>query len=194
MKTRIIICLTTAFLFSACDSKTERKATEGIATDSISAGAGKEIHQPKKEVLANLSVHNFPITDSTNFDNFEKSGMPDTGFLKRVKFDPKRKDAVNFRLNYKIPFSENFTSVVITYQCGEHELFTTLLTVDKNDKIIDKLEIAYDEIAESAFSKASKIEKDKIVVTNSNWMSEEPVIETETYILDKTGKFEKMKN
>ncbi|WP_454880805.1 hypothetical protein [Sphingobacterium detergens] len=195
MKKLTTLFLITAFLFYACDSKTEKKATESVAKDSIPAKVDKEIPIAKTNLLANLPIRNFPITDSTTFDNFEKSGIRDNGFLKSIKFDPRRKDATNFRLNYKIPFSENFTSVVITYRGGENELFTILLTVDKNDKIIDKLEIAYDEIAESAFGKTSKIEKDKIVVTNSNWMIEEkPIFKDETYVLDKTGKFEKMKN
>jgi len=195
MKKLTTLFLITAFLFYACESKTEKKATESVAKDSIPAKVDKEIPIAKTNLLANLPIRNFPITDSTTFDNFEKSGIRDNGFLKSIKFDPRRKDATNFRLNYKIPFSENFTSVVITYKGGENELFTILLTVDKNDKIIDKLEIAYDEIAESAFRKTSKIEKDKIVVTNSNWMIEEkPIFKDETYVLDKTGKFEKMKN
>ncbi|OJX32713.1 MAG: hypothetical protein BGO86_10445 [Chryseobacterium sp. 36-9] len=195
MKKVITICLATTFLFSACNGKTEKKATENVAKDSIPAKADKEISITKTDLLANLPERNFPITDSTRFDDFEKFGMRDNGFLKRIKFDPRRKDATNFRINYKIPFSQNFTSVVVTYQGGENELFTTLLTVDKNDKIIDKLEIAYDEIAESAFGKTSKIEKDKIVVTSSNWMIEEkPIFKDETYVLDKTGKFEKLKN
>lgn len=190
MKNLSLLSLITAFLFSACNGKTEKKYTESVAKDSIPAKADKEISIAKTDLLANLPERNFPVTDSTTFDNFQKFGMRDNGFLKLIKFDPRRKDATNFRLNYKIPFSENFTSIVITYQGGENELFTILLTVDKNDKIIDKLEIAYDEIAESAFGKTSKIEKDKIVVTNSNWMiGEKPIFKDETYVLEENGKF-----
>lgn len=144
------------------------------------------------DMLTGLKVRHFPIIDSTRFENFEKSGMPDYGLLKKINFDPRRKDATNFRLNYRIPFSDSFSSVVITYRAGENELFTTLITFDKQDKIIDKLVIAYDEVAESAFSKNSKIEKDKIVIINSNWMSEEPVLEKETYKVESNGKFSKV--
>ncbi|MDR6786633.1 ABC-type enterochelin transport system substrate-binding protein [Pedobacter africanus] len=201
MNTRSILILITVFLFTACNSQNEKETTKtsltttGTAKDSSHTQTDKEISNVETNLPGSLVERNLPITDSTNFDNFEKFGMRDKGFLKRIKFDPRRKDATNFRLNYKIPFSENFTSVVITYKGGENELFTILLTVDKNDKIIDKLEIAYDEIAESAFGKTSKIEKDKIVVTSSNWMNaEKPIFKDETYVLDKTGKFEKMKN
>ncbi|TJZ61509.1 hypothetical protein FAZ15_09980 [Sphingobacterium olei] len=200
MKKLTILMLITAFLFPSCDSKTERKTTgtpptqEGIAKDSSYTETNKGISNSETDLLARLPVRDLPIMDSTSFDNFEKYGIRDNGFLKRIKFDPRRKEANNFRLNYKIPLSENFTSVVISYQCGEHELFTTLITINKDNKIIDKLEIAYDEIAESAFGKTSKIEKDKIMVTSSNWMSEVPVFETETYILEYNGKFKKIKS
>ena len=194
MKNTIAIFLITAFFFQACGSKTEKKTTsttQDIGKDSIPAKTNKEIPRTETDLIVALPVRHFPVTDSTSFDDFENSGIPDTGFLKRINFDPRRKDATHFRLNYQLPFSDNFTSVVVTYQCGEHELFTTLITINKENKIIDKLEIAYDEVAESAFSKTSKIEKDKIMVTSSNWMSEQPVFETETYILTSDGKFKK---
>lgn len=139
-----------------------------------------------------LPLRNFPIEDSTNFENFERFGMRNSEFLRTINFDARRKDATNFRFNYRIPFSEIFASIVITYQCGENELFTTLVTLNKENKIIDRLTIAYDEVAESAFRKTSRIDKRKIVVTSSNWMSGEPIMETETFIVEKSGKFRKV--
>lgn len=198
MKTLSIPILITIFFFTACKSQSEKeikkisRTTIDTAKERSHKEKEKEISNTETNLLAGLVERNLPIIDSTSFDNFGKSGIPDKGFLKQIKFDPRRKDATNFRLNYKIPFSENFTAVVVTFQCGEHELFTTLITINKENKIIDKLVIAYDEIAESAFRKTSKIEKDKIVVKSSNWMSEPPVIESETYRIDNSGKFKKM--
>lgn len=157
--------------------------------DSIYLDTNKEISTAETDLLATLPVRDFPITDSTNFDNFKTSGMPDKGFLKRINFKTIHTDAKKFKLNYKIPYAENFTSIVVGYQSGDHELFALLITLNKESEIIDMLEIAYDEIAESAFRKTSKIEKDKIVVTSWNWMGEEPVAETETYILQNDGRF-----
>lgn len=195
MKNTTAIFLISPLFFMACDIKTGNKTkstiTQDISKDGIPANTKKEITYKEPNLIATVPVRHFPITDSTSFDDFEKSGVPDTGILKRIKFDPRRKDATNFRLNYQIPFSDNFISVVVTYQCGEHELFTTLITINKEYTIIDKLEIAYDEVAESAFGKTSTIEKDKIVVTSANWMGEQPVFETETYILTSDGKFKK---
>ena len=192
------LILVTAFVFTACDNKTEKKKMEKsplkevFGKDSVHSAPIKVISGAEADILTSLPIRHFPIVDSTDFENFDKSGIHDNGFLKKINFDPKRKDATNFRLNYKVPFSEKFASIVVTYQGGEHELFTTLITIDKDSKIIDKLEIAYDEIAESAFAKTSRIEKNKIVVTNSNWMSEDPIFETETFILENDGKFKKV--
>ena len=72
-------------------------------------------------------------------------------------------------------------------------MFTSIITVNNQNEIIDILEIAYDEIAESAFQKTSKIDKEKIIITEWNWMSGEPVTEIETYILQDSGKFKKVK-
>ncbi|PRD54743.1 hypothetical protein C5749_15025 [Sphingobacterium gobiense] len=180
----------------SCGNKTQKETkvpqpkTESAINDTVPSDTHEEVPSAAIRLLKTLPVRDLPITDSTRFDDFEKIGIPDNGFLKRIQFSPEHTDAKNFRLNYKIPFSENFTSAVVTYQSGEHELFTTLITLSKEDKIIDRLEIAYDEIAESAFGKSSSIEKDKITVTDWNWMSEEnPVSENKTYILQQDGTF-----
>ncbi len=198
MKKLSKLLLLTVFLFTACNSKTEKKTTEkqttreNLIAQNTKNASTEASPSADQESLTKLPTRNLPITDSTSFDNFEESGIPDKGFLKRIKFDPRRKDATKFRLNYKIPFSENFTSVVVSYQGGEHELFSTLITIDKEFNIIDQLEIAYDEIAESAFGKTSKIEKNKITVTSSNRMEVKPIFRDETYVLANTGKFKRL--
>lgn len=196
MKRLIVLFLISPFSLLSCNSKTLKEITaahvkmESATRDSFPVGTSEEVSTAESHVLKKLPVRNFPITDSTRFENFEQTGTPDNGFLKRINFNPEHTDAKNFRLNYTIPFSKSFTSLVLTYQNGEHELFTTLITLSKEDEIIDRLEIAYDEIAESAFSRTSKIEKDKITVTDWNWMSgEKPVSESKTYILQQDGKF-----
>lgn len=185
---KLVLFSIIVFLFQSCGNGTEQKTAE--KTQQITKIAAQDsIAVFKTDLLKNISIKNFPITDSTNFDNFEKIGIPDNGFLKQIKFETQKEDIKNPKINYTIPFSKNFTSLVVTYQRGEHELFTTLITVNKKNQIIDILDIAYDEIAESAFQKTSKIDKDKIAVTEWNWMSGEPVTETQIYILQSNGKF-----
>lgn len=196
MKKLTVVFLISSFFLLSCGSKTQKEIkasqakTEPSGKDRLPVGISEEVPTTEIHVLEKLPVRHFPVTDSTRFENFEQTGTPDTGFLKRIKFNPAQTNAKNFRLNYTIPFSNNFTSLVLTYQSGEHELFTTLITLSKEDIIIDRLDIAYDEIAESAFSKTSKIDKDRITVTDWNWMSEEnPVSKIKTYILQQDGKF-----
>ncbi|WP_094281360.1 hypothetical protein [Sphingobacterium cellulitidis] len=191
--------LIAAYFLSSCDDKSQKEnrvsqtKTESDNKNAVLADTAQEIPPASIQLLETLPVRNFPITDSTGFDNFNQIGIPDNGFLKRIQFNPEHTEANDFRLNYKIPFSENFTSLVITYQRGEHELITMLLTVSKEEKIIDSLEISYDEIAESAFSKSSTIEKNKITVTDWNWMNgDNPISETHRYKLNSKGTFEKI--
>lgn len=193
------ILLVAAYFLSSCSDKSQKvnrlsqTKTESAIENAVLADTAQEIPPTSIQLLKTLPVRNFPITDSTDFDNFNQIGIPDNGFLKRIQFNPEHTEANYFRLNYKIPFSENFTSLVITYQRGEHELISMLLTVSKEEKIIDSLEISYDEIAESAFSKSSTIEKNKITVTDWNSMSgDEPISETHSYKVNSKGTFEKI--
>lgn len=187
---KLIVILVFFFTFQSCDNKMEKKSNE--KEDTITNN-NKENPKLKVNLFENIPTKNFPIIDSTNFDNFESFGIPANGILKQIKLETNKENKKNYRINYKIPFSENFTSITFTYQSGDHELFTSIITVNKENKIIDMLEIAYDEIAESAFQKTSKIDKEKITITQWNWMSGEPVTEIETYILQSNGKFRKVK-
>ena len=187
---KLIIILVSFFTFLSCDNKVEKKSNEKL--DTITNNE-KENPKLKVNLFENIPTKNFPIIDSTNFDNFESFGRPDNGILKKIKLETNKEDTKNYRINYKIPFSENFTSITFSYQSGDHELFTSIITVNNQNEIIDILEIAYDEIAESAFQKTSKIDKEKIIITEWNWMSGEPVTEIETYILQDSGKFKKVK-
>lgn len=196
IKKIIIIFSATIFIFQSCKNKTDKEPTDTtklVLEDSISTEAKTKKPKFITNLLENLPTKNFPIIDSTNFDNFEKIGRIDNDVLKLLNLETKKEDSKNFRINYKIPFSENFTSIAFTYQSGDHELFTSIITVNNENKIIDMLEIAYDEIAESAFQKTSEIDKEKIIITEWNWMSGEPVTEIETYILQSNGKFKKVK-
>ncbi len=134
-----------------------------------------------------LPLKQFPVTDSTSFDQLEALKIADQNFPGSIKSQLEGTDKKNFSLNYSLPFSNHFTTVVITYQNGDHELFTTLLTLDRNNKIINTLDIAYDEIAESAFRKISVINRENIEVTSWNYMSEVPEKTIERYKVKSDG-------
>ena len=197
MRTLPILLLLTAGLFQFCDNKSKLKTAQtkqqaAVETEKLEHNRINRIDSADKELLQSLPIMEVPLIDSTNFDNFERIGVPDNGFLKRAGLKTSEAEAKNFRLNYHIPFSTSFATVAITYQSGDHELFTALLTLDNQRKVIDRLVIAYDEIAESAFRKTSEIQNDIVVVTSANWMEAAPVYEFETYVLQPDGTFKKL--
>lgn len=178
----MLIAITGCAAVLSC-THSENRQTD-IETDTIS--------RPIDTVSSNPN-HDFVIVDSTNFDNYQGQGEMDEAFIKKIKFQTSDPDAVDFRLRYGVPFSEHFNAIVITYKSGEHELFTTLVTLDKKDQIIDQLDVAYDEVAESAFRKIGKIEKDKITIQSWNYMNEVPIHEESIFNVLETGKFKQIK-
>lgn len=137
-----------------------------------------------------IPVRNFPVLDSTNFDNYQvEDGIKNDTFFKKIRFLLQNNDAENIVLNYSLNYSKGFRSYVISYYRGEHEIVTKLLNVDQNYQILDELEIAYDEIAESAFRKSSTLKAHEIVVEEWNYMSAPPIKNIENYQISKEGKF-----
>ena len=137
-----------------------------------------------------LPIRTIPFIDSTNFNNYvDEDGIKNDLFIQKIGFEKHNPETENIRLRYRIHYSDTFYSAIISYRSGEHELFTSLLNIDKDKKIIDQLNIAYDEIAESAFRKTSTFNPNKIVVEDWNYMSEPPIKKTEAYTISKEGMF-----
>ncbi|CEN49684.1 conserved hypothetical protein [Capnocytophaga canimorsus] len=105
----------------------------------------------------------FPKKEQTNADNYDL--LPALNSRQaRLLLSGLFPDTENFKRVYSVPFSDDFTSVVVAFQQGEHQFSTILFNLDKNNQIIDYLLIAYDEIAESAVFTESILNKDSIVV------------------------------
>ncbi|MFK8273194.1 hypothetical protein [Capnocytophaga canimorsus] len=105
----------------------------------------------------------FPKKEQTNADNYDS--LPALNSRQaRLLLSGLFPDAENFKRVYSVPFSDDFTSVAVAFQQGEHQFSTILFNLDKNNQIIDYLLIAYDEIAESAVFTESVLNKDSIVV------------------------------
>lgn len=160
-----------------------------ISKDTVTVIQENNTDKRINNQFPDLPNKNLPLVDSTNFDNYNHNlEIKNDLFFKKIKFKKDQPEIENSRLRYQVHFSEKFQSVVISYYQGEHELFTTLVNIDENDQIIDQLEIAYDEIAESAFRKRSSITQNKIVVEDWNYMNE-PIKTITTYQISKAGKF-----
>ncbi|MFJ1377291.1 hypothetical protein ACILE8_02840 [Capnocytophaga canimorsus] len=126
----------------------------------------------------------FPKKEQTNADNYDL--LPALSSRQaRLLLSGLFPDAENFKRVYSVPFSDDFTSVVVAFQQGEHQFSTILFNLDKNNQIIDYLLIAYDEIAESAVFTESVLHKNSIVVRKEFY---ENVI-TFTYEISPQGEF-----
>lgn len=142
------------------------------------------------DFLKKINIIKMPFTDSTNFNNFKainKLSQSEIDFLKLKKING---NATDFYVGYKPIFSHNFQSIVVTYKSGEHELFTTLINYNSKYEILDKIDIAYDEIAESVFRKISTLEINAIKIDEINFSEETPIHEKSNYIILDSGKFQ----
>lgn len=181
------------FLMS-CNQQNEKTNTNKPEQEEVVAEKQEDLKNTTTTIpeLEELSLKEFPFVDSTNFDNDDNKGLKDADLLKRIRFDVEEVNLEQVRLRYKLNYSPNYYSVVLTYPLGEHELITTLFNINKRGKILDFLDIAYDEIAESAFRKESLLKKNEVVLTDWNYMSEEPTKTVTRYSINEQGKFEEV--
>ncbi|MGV6944142.1 hypothetical protein [Sphingobacterium kyonggiense] len=178
----------------SCNQQNEKTNTNKPEQEEVVAEKQEEVKNTNNTIpeLEELSLKEFPFVDSTNFDNDDNKGIKDADLLKRIRFDVEDVNLKQVRLRYKLNYSPNYYSVVLTYPLGEHELITTLFNINKRGKILDFLDIAYDEIAESAFRKESLLKKNEVILTDWNYMSEEPTKTVTRYSINEQGKFEEV--
>jgi hypothetical protein len=143
--------------------------------------------------LEKIKSENFPKKDSTNFDNYSKENKLTATEIQLLSLDKiiKNKEVVNVYINYSLKLSSRFKTLVVSYENGDSELMTILINYDTNYKIIDSKEIAYDEIAESILRIESAIVANKIIVIESNYSNEEPVLTQTVYTILGNGKITK---
>lgn len=184
-----IACL---LLLMSCNQQNEK--TNKPEQEEVVAEKQEEVKKTNTTIpeLEELSLKEFPFVDSTNFENDDNRGIKDADLLRRIHFDVEDVNLKQVRLRYKLNYSPNYYSIVLTYPLGEHELITTLFNINKRGKILDFLDIAYDEIAESAFRKESLLKKNEVILTDWNYMSEEPTKTVTRYSINEQGKFEEV--
>ena len=191
---RYLLISAVIFSTTGCQEKSSKNQVSfkdiNIVKDTLAVIKEKNIDDTINKKFPDLPNKSFPLIDSTNFDNYNRNlGIKNDLFFKKIQFRKDQPEIQNSRLRYQLHFSEKFQSVVISYYQGEHELFTTLVNIGENDQIIDQLDIAYDEIAESAFRKTSSINQNKIVVEDWNYINDEPIKTITTYQISQEGKF-----
>ncbi|AIM61871.1 hypothetical protein IX49_15540 [Cellulophaga lytica] len=128
-----------------------------------------------KAIASLINTRTLPTTDTTNFDNFSKTNFYKKEAVKVLqlqKIYPNYfKEGYNNKsiASYKLEFSKDFYSLVIVTYKGDHEMESTLINYSLNGKLIDYKTISYDEIAEGWARIESKIDKDKLTITDILW-------------------------
>jgi hypothetical protein len=186
MHRKLILATILSSIFLSCGSE---------SSDSVRRAEllkDPEGTQPAKpDLLATVPFKKVPVVDSTNFDNFNGKDPLSEKLVSQLQLKSLDPNIKHFYARYRIAFTTAVDLMAVTAP-AENEMKTFLVSYAKEDyKVIDKVVIAYDEIAESAFSSIGKVSKNEITVTNYNYMTEEPVIETLKYHIEKSGKFSK---
>lgn len=137
MKLSILI-LAVIFVATGCQEKSPKNQSSSketkILKDTVTVVKEKNILNTINNQFPDVSYKSLPLVDSTNFDNYNHQlGIKNDLLLKKIAFKKDQPEVENSRLRYQLDFSERFQSLVISYYQGEHELFTTLIIIGKND-------------------------------------------------------------
>ncbi|MVZ64437.1 hypothetical protein GQF61_01120 [Sphingobacterium sp. DK4209] len=183
--------------FSGCQSEKKKEEVK----DTV--GTLPKLDTLVKEISTDIGVDSLfkgipeqalPYVDSTNFDNFKQQGISNPTLITLLKFQADYPNLEDIKIRYQVRFSDDIRGLVITYPISGQELNTTLIIINNNNQVVDEMEIAYDEIAESAIRELTLIEKDKLSIEHWNYFSEEPTVKRKVYSIRADGKLVPLKN
>lgn len=122
-------------------------------------------------------VKQLPLVDSTNFDNHVEGKLLSKEEQKLLKLpsvfvDQLNDEKVKIGISYLPKISDNFQSVVFYFYPNNTEVISMLVNYDKNFTIINSQVLAYDEISEGMLKTTSKLDKNRIELTE--YISENP--------------------
>lgn len=180
------------FVMIACQQPTRTRTEIPQDPDMLDSSLSElslekdTIEQPR---VSRFPIRNFPVQDSTNFDNYQEEELLDPNSWITSYIKQRYPEAGPVKLRYQLIYSKDFRSIVVTLPMGEMELLTILVNLDPNNDVLGVLEVAYDEIAESAFRKETSFYADRIEVTEINGMTDPAETETKIYKVNQYGAF-----
>jgi hypothetical protein len=116
------------------------------------------------------SLPYFDTIDDWNSKNYQSISNYNFTFLKLEKIAKIKQSGTtykNFKIVCRLDLSDNFFSIIINFQGWETEIFNYLINYSNDFKVIDCIETAYDEIAESSSGSVSTI--DKKLINHKYW-------------------------
>ncbi|MEB2782452.1 hypothetical protein U3A58_18830 [Algoriphagus sp. C2-6-M1] len=185
-----ILILGLILLISCYQKKESGNAEQRVLIeDAASAIHTKDNLSRFQQYLSGLKTRNLPHIDRTNFDSFiDEDDLVeiDEHALKLEEIYPEiqNKNSKYYVIYaYRLTLSTNFYTAVVTVRIGAHELETTLINYDLKGKIIARLPIAYEEIAEEMTQQGSRISENKITTQLITWDLIKEIEEKEFRIL-----------
>lgn len=185
MRLSIKIILIVTILFLGCKVQGEgKKAEVELPTLAERESIGNSDLTPDTNstmdfsFLNNFKTVSLPYKDSTNFENHKIDKLLSYEQIKSLGLEEVLGIPSNaienskIGVNYLLDLSPNFKSIVFYHYFFDHEISSTLVNYDSEFNVIDKRILAMDEIAESILRMESLIEKDKITITNYQFLNE----------------------
>ncbi len=122
-------------------------------------------------------VKHLPLIDSTNFSNHVEGKLLSKEEQKLLKLPSVFEDQLNdekakIGISYLPKISDEFQSIVFYFYPNSKEVISMLVNYDKNFSIINSQVLAYDEIIDGMLKTTSKLDKNKIELTE--YISENP--------------------
>ena len=196
MKLKSLLLIFALFIgiLTACNSGSENKGANLAGKTGIS-----DLNTEKTNTLFDsLPVEKTPYTDSISVD--------DSKPLRKIALNKKQLDFLKIRQlrafrdygDYaadsqftavcRLKLSPDFYSVIINFS-SENESMDYLITYDQNFKVVDYLEVSYDEIAESASRIISVIDTGSIRLTTYSFWEQPGTKEGFVYNISSDGFF-----
>lgn len=122
-------------------------------------------------------VKQLPLIDSTNFNNHIEGKLLSKEEQKLLKLPSVFEDQLNdekakIGISYLPKISDEFQSIVFYFYPNSKEVISMLVNYDKDFAIINSQVLAYDEIIDGMLKTTSKLDKNKIELTE--YISETP--------------------
>ena len=183
---KIGILMILAFLCS-CQNATKVEETPQIESETPTETVVEVPVNNQFTFLENIPERKFPLIDSTNFNNFSSNKILNQNQLDLIQIKKIAENPENVVAHYQIKLSKNFKTFVFTYNRGEMELFSTLVNYDNDYHFVSKLDISYDETAESWFRTESEINGNQIIVNEMNYTEETEKTTKTVYKIQENG-------
>lgn len=192
---QFVLILGLAFLL-ACSSNSEKTLNTG-------SGSGDSTNTNLNTLVTNTIFDSIPMEKLPYTDSIAVS---DSKPLRQIKINPTQLAFLQFRnirdfssyywpqpdsaftIVCRLPLSENFYSIIFNYE-GQNESMNYLIHYDSQFRVIDYIEVAYDEWVESALRTTAVIDAGRMTIVTNNYMDELESKSTYQYAISTDGFF-----